>query len=45
MWEKTQHQRFSILRERARQGILTAEEQTELHGLYRHLETTVVSAK
>ena len=43
MWDKTQHQRFSILRERERQGILTAEEQTELHGLYRHLEAVEVS--
>jgi hypothetical protein len=38
MWDKTKRQRFSLLRERERQGALTPEEQTELHGLYRHLE-------
>ena len=38
MWDKTKRQRFSLLRERERQGALTTEEQTELRGLYRHLE-------
>jgi hypothetical protein len=38
MWDKTKRQRFSLLRERERQGALTPEEQTELRGLYRHLE-------
>ena len=38
MWDKTKRQRFSTLREIERQGALTPEEQTELHGLYRHLE-------
>ena len=44
MWDKTKHQRFSILRERARQGALTTEEQAELHGLYRHLEDVEASS-
>jgi hypothetical protein len=44
MWDKTKHQRFSMLRERERQGILTTEEQTELHGLYRHLEEVEASS-
>jgi hypothetical protein len=44
MWNKTKHQRFSILRERERQGVLTTEEQTELHGLYRHLEEVEASS-
>ena len=43
MWDKTKHQRFSILSERERHGVLTAEEQTELHGLYRHLEEVEAS--
>ena len=38
MWDKTKRQRFSLLRERERQGTLTTEEQTELYGLYRHFE-------
>jgi branched-subunit amino acid aminotransferase/4-amino-4-deoxychorismate lyase len=38
MWDKTKHQRFSLLREHERQGTLTTEEQVELQGLYRHLE-------
>ena len=38
MWDKTQRQRFSLLLERERQSTLTTEEQTELGGLYRHLE-------
>ena len=38
MSDNIKRQRFSTLREIERQGALTPEEQTELHGLYRHLE-------
>jgi hypothetical protein len=44
MWDKTKRQRFSLLRERERQGALTIEEQTELCGLYRHLEEMEASS-
>ena len=44
MWDKTKRQRFSTLRERARQGALTPEEQMELRGLYRHLEEMEASS-
>ena len=44
MWDKTKRQRFSLLRERERQGALTTEEQTELRGLYRHLEEMEASS-
>ena len=44
MGDKTKRQRFSTLRERARHGALTAEEQTELNGLYRHLEEMEASS-
>ena len=40
MWDEITRQRFSSLRIRERQGVLTAEEQTELDGLYRDIEAT-----
>jgi hypothetical protein len=40
MWDETKRQRFNTLRIRERQGVLTAEEQTELAGLYRDIEAT-----
>ena len=38
MWDESKRQRFSALRERERQGALTAEESTELEGLYHAIE-------
>ena len=38
MWDESKRQRFSALRERERQGTLTAEESTELAGLYHAIE-------
>jgi branched-subunit amino acid aminotransferase/4-amino-4-deoxychorismate lyase len=38
MWDETKRWRFSALRERQRQGALTAEEKVELDELYREIE-------
>lgn len=38
MWDESKRQRFSALRARERQGALTAEESTELAGLYHAIE-------
>ena len=38
MWDETKRQRFNTLRIREKQGVLTAEEQSELESLYRDIE-------
>ena len=38
MWDETKRQRFSTLRIREKQDVLTAEEQSELESLYRDIE-------